>query len=319
MSSIVWFQTKLMRETQKRVSQKNYRGPGIPIGSDKFIFEPVFEDLRTIFCGSNVIIVFGFLADVDAKWSGNYYSGSSNLLKNWPTSNDQCRFRLGEPGNYSRENTVIRCPRWTGDDEPRTYFRVIELLEDIVGERFTKNLCLKPLIQFLERLVEVFQNPQFKSGRSWLHNDSEVTRRVEFSVKGSECQYVNYLPDWGIPLWIVLIICSWNCNLPDFGANNQRAHRDETGKVTATFRGEVVRMGPQWFAQAFLYEQASSRSMHWRSIAGLTRLDRMEYSLERWSNTSGIGNRKTSAAIGVVPTTIKAKPPKEAEKSPWIP
>ena len=77
-----------------------------------------------------VIVAVGIPLDADAKWKWKTIPADEAVLKlkGRPTPTDQCRVRKGNPPNYAKENTVFFCPRWLGDDEPRTYFKISELM-----------------------------------------------------------------------------------------------------------------------------------------------------------------------------------------------
>jgi hypothetical protein len=148
-----------------------------------------------------LIALVGSPADVSAKWK--WKDGSADevviQLKGWPTPVDQCRIRIGTPPDFHKENTVFFCPRWVGSDEPRTYFRLIEMMPGwrwgwSYGEEFSE---LPFFTKTKGNWFAYFRNPVIKPGqKTKCYNDAECYfQRVEFTVKGQECQWISSIPD----------------------------------------------------------------------------------------------------------------------------
>ncbi len=140
------------------------------------------------------IIAFGVPTDADAKWKWKTIPADEAILnlKNWPTPTEQCRFRKGTPPNFERENTAVFCPRWVASDEPRTYFRLMELMPGYYwGRGFGRDFSEHAIFTKLRGdWFKYFKNPTIKPGQKTLcyaDNDCSL-RRIEFSVNGRECQ-----------------------------------------------------------------------------------------------------------------------------------
>ena len=148
-----------------------------------------------------IIIALGIPVDAAAKWKWKNISSDEAViaLKKWPGS-DQCRMRKAMAPNFSREITVFSCPRWVGDDEPRTYFRVQELMPGYYwGGAFGKDFSEHPMFRVKGSWFKFFKNPNIKVGQKTKgYNDNECSfQRIEFSVTGRECQWIYYTPDLG--------------------------------------------------------------------------------------------------------------------------
>jgi hypothetical protein len=101
-------------------------------GSRMISFRPWLICLtsKSAFLCCLLIALVGSPADVSAKWKWKDVSADEAVikLKGWPAPVDQCRLRIGTPPDFRKENTIFFCPRWVGSDEPRTYFRLIEMI-----------------------------------------------------------------------------------------------------------------------------------------------------------------------------------------------
>ena len=192
-----------------------------------------------------LLALVGSPADVSAKWNWKDVSADEAVLKlkNWPGA-EQCRMRKAMAPNYSRENTVFRCPRWVGDDESRTHFRVQELMPGYYwGGANSGDFSEHVMFRLKGNWFKFFKNPNIKVGqKTKCFNDNECSfQRIEFSVKGRECQWIYYTPDLGTtdgwsgrsetPYSLEIFTCQTSVPIT-------KEHIEmEPGKVTVTFPG----------------------------------------------------------------------------------
>jgi hypothetical protein len=131
------------------------------------------------------------------KWTTVPMEESLLNLKNWHKS-DECWIRIKTSANYSGETTVGFCPRWVGSEEPRTYFRIREVFPGYYVSGYDTDFSVHPLFtKWKGSRFSYFQNPVIKPGQKTTCNDSNCSfRRIEFSVKGKECQWIFSAPDY---------------------------------------------------------------------------------------------------------------------------
>lgn len=192
-----------------------------------------------------LIALVGSPADVSAKWKWKDVSADEAVLKlkGWPTPVDQCRIRIGTPPDFHKEHTVFFCPRWVGSDEPRTYFRLIEMMPGWRwGWSYGVEFSEQPMFtKWKGNWVTYFRNPVIKPGqKTKCYNDAECYfQRVEFTVKGQECQWIINIPDLKYsaqarseaPYGVEIYTCQTSVPI------TEKHIEMKPGKVTVTFPG----------------------------------------------------------------------------------
>ena len=149
---------------------------------------------------SVVCLFFSYFIDQsEAKsyknWTTISMEDSLLNLKNWP---NKCRLRIRTTANYSSETTVGFCPPWTGSEEPRTYLRLREVFAGYFVSGYDNDFSEHPLFtKWKGGRDSYFADPVIKPGQRTTCNSSDCFfRRIEFSVKGKQCQWIFYAPDY---------------------------------------------------------------------------------------------------------------------------
>jgi len=150
---------------------------------------------------SVIFLLFTYFTDQSEaksykKWTNISMEESLLNLKNWPSD---CRFRIRTAANYSSETTVGFCPSWVGSEEPRTYIMLRNPSPNIYLSGHLKDFAEHPLFTSWKGGHDsYFANPVIKSGQETkcVFDSKCWFRRVEFSVKGKQCQWVYYHPDY---------------------------------------------------------------------------------------------------------------------------
>ena len=130
------------------------------------------------------------------KWTNISMEESLLNLKSWPSD---CRFHIRTAANYSSETTVGFCPSWVGSEEPRTYIMLRNPSPNIYLSGHLKDFAEHPLFtSWKGGRDSYFANPVIKSGQETkcVFDSKCWFRRIEFSVKGKQCQWVYYHPDY---------------------------------------------------------------------------------------------------------------------------
>lgn len=195
--------------------------------------------LFVLLCG--FLSIFLIQAPASAgEWKTVDQDESVITLKNWPGT-DNCSFRTKMASNYSKKITAGYCPK-SQSDEMRTYIRVLEMMPGMrwgwtYGTDFSEHPIFTKVWKKL-RWFEFFKDPNIKPGqKTKCYNDDECRfRRIEFSVKGQECQWVLNIPDLGhpnsdAPFGIEIFTCQTSIPF------TKKHILMEPGKVTLVFPG----------------------------------------------------------------------------------
>ena len=129
------------------------------------------------------------------KWTDISIGETPLSFKYWPI---ECRLRKKTTANYSSDLTAGQCPRWMGSEEPRTYVRLMEVFSGYYLGGHTNDFSQHPIFTKARgQFFSYFKNPEIKPGQRTTCNDSDCFfRRIEFSVKGKQCQWIFYAPDY---------------------------------------------------------------------------------------------------------------------------
>jgi len=151
-------------------------------------------------CLSVICLSFPYFTDQsEAKnfkqWTDISIEQTPLSFTNWPI---ECRLRMKTSADYSSDLTVGFCPRWMGSEEPRTYFRLMEVFSGYYVAGHTNDFSQHPIFTKARgQFFSYFKNPEIKPGQRTTCNDSDCFfRRIEFSVKGKQCQWIFYAPDY---------------------------------------------------------------------------------------------------------------------------
>jgi hypothetical protein len=131
------------------------------------------------------------------KWKDISAEESDVKLIN-PPGSAACLIRTANADDYSRKYTVFFCPRYAYG-EPQTYIRVQMLYPNFYWEGgYRADFKDHPMFtKWKSSTAAAYKNPTIHPGqKTKCYNDSECAfRRITFSLKERDCQWVNYSPN----------------------------------------------------------------------------------------------------------------------------
>ncbi len=135
-------------------------------------------------------------ANAATKWKSLTADESEVKLKNF---SDECRISTANAADYSRKYIVFFCPRYANATGPETYIRVQKLLGNYYwGSNSKKDFSEHAMFTAWKGGRNgYFKDPIIAPGQKTkcLSDSDCYFQRITFSVKGRDCQYINYSPN----------------------------------------------------------------------------------------------------------------------------